>query len=137
MARQRARTNYFPFSTPAGFYMDYWAGALYAEDLVKFFMRDYDEAAPREAPFMVGDSLDKYYRLNLSRAEYFTEKDLKAIQSIYRKISDMERELSEKTYELEKESPTDIVYFYTPTFTDVQGGFTLCGLTRVDNNVLL
>ena len=65
-----------------------------------------------------------------------TEKDLQGIQSIYREISDMERELTEKTIELEDETPICIAYFFVPSYAnpDQSGGCTICAITKVSNN---
>lgn len=123
MARKRTITNYFPFSTPAGFFMDYWAGALHAKDLIIPLIDAYNEEG--------GESI-----IDLDHMGNFTGTELLAIQSIYREVSDMERELTAKTMELEHEKPIGILYFYVPSYTnpDSTGGFTLCALTQVNNN---
>lgn len=121
MAKKKPITNYFPYSVPVGFYMHYWAGALYGSDLVKLLIDEYEEHYHEHY----------IYTENLAK---LTTRGLHDIKAIYQQIANMENELTEKTLKLEDEKPTNIAYFYIPSHADAEGGFTLCALTRVDNN---
>lgn len=49
-------------------------------------------------------------------------------------IRNLESELIRKTKTLEGEEPIAIYFYFVPSFNDSCGSFTLCALTKVDNN---
>lgn len=65
---------------------------------------------------------------------FVRQKGIEQAQTTIKTIKAATKELIKKTNILEGESPTDIVFFCLPDFTDISGGFSICALTRVNNN---
>ena len=115
---QQTITNHFPFSICANLVIDKWAGSLSSLALVKQIIHE------REMQL----------ESNLTDLANMTVENLNEVQSIYRHVEELERELCQKTLLLRGEEPTDVAFFGIPDIIGTQDEFAICGITRIDNN---